>query len=184
MSPRPKRQGAFDGACGFYAVHNAVSLICPKLVSDDDFSVLLQALSTDGFPRQFFQGTGRNQLNSMLTRLLADGRFEDVTIQRPFWTGAATLGGFWTAIEHHLNEPRTAAIVGFNHARAAGDDEYSHWSVVCGATSKTFTLHDSAADLSLRRILRRRSRVWDDKSHHSGRPYCFDTVATFLLRNH
>lgn len=176
---RPKRQGAFDGACGFYAVHNALGLLYPNTVTEDDFSTLLYALSKSAVPRQFFAGTGRNELNQMLVRLVADDRFSRTVVSRPWWGGGTVaLGDYWSRLESHLDGERAAAIVAFRH-EPDPERTYYHWTVVRKVTTASLVLHDSAG---LARLPRKRSRMWDEKASHASRPFALQHPWTFLLR--
>lgn len=176
---KPKRQGAFDKACGFYAVHNALSLLYPGVVGDDDFSTLLGALSRVTVPKQFFFGTGRNELNRMLGHILDDNRFSPTSVQRPWWTGGVVpLKDYWARLDDHLSQERSAAIVMVGH-EPTPDNTFNHWTVVRKVTARSLILHDSDG---LGRIPRLRSRVRDGKESNSARPYSIDHTATFLLR--
>lgn len=176
---RPKLQGDFDSACGFYAVHNALALLYPSKVTSDDFSTLLRVLSEDSIPRQFFFGTGRNELNKMLTRLLTDERFHGTSVLRPWWKGGkVNLGDYWACLGDHLATEGTCAIMMFGH-EPNPDNTWYHWSVVRSATANSLLLYDSD---HIARIPRKRSRMWDEKAFHSKRPFVLASTATFLLK--
>ena len=181
MTREPKQQGAFDSACGFYAVANAIGLVKPSAFKPDDFGVLLLALAPrTGLPKQFFAGTGRNELNRMLTALLEDERFVGVDLVRPYWNGGAvTLADYWSKLQHHIGDGDTgrAAIVKFRH-EPRKDTSYHHWTVVRKVTDDNLILHDSSDNA---RIARKRSRIWDNLTFHAARPYALDYTATFLL---
>ena len=181
MPARPRRQGAFDGACGFYAVANALSLVSPKTVSRDDFSVLLEVLAPDtGLPKQFFAGTRRNEVNRMLTALVRNEKFADVSVYRPYWAGAHIgLRDYWVRLAEHFDNRSAAAIVKYAHEPSSAS-RYNHWTVVRGVTKSSLLLFDSDGAA---RISRKRARLWDDLECHKGRPYALDYTATFLLRS-
>ncbi|HLD68439.1 MAG TPA: hypothetical protein VJA19_20660 [Pseudomonas sp.] len=61
---RGHQQGALDGACGFYAITNALQLLEPELSAEEIFRAAWQGFLRDGNPLALIDGTTRVMLRN------------------------------------------------------------------------------------------------------------------------
>jgi len=173
----PARQGDLDGACGFYAVVNAVQLLYPKI----DRTRLFNHIVHD-HTQHFVHGTGRNQLNRVLQKaesFMASRRVGmPIRIERPFWKCTpATLEEYWETLRNMQGESEVP-IIGYEFNKGDKPNTDAHWSVVRKVTKKHLILHDSDGT---KRIPRERSQRISEYIRHQRRPYFLDTTATFVI---
>jgi hypothetical protein len=182
------KQGAHDGACGFYSIGNALAIVCPKIRPhlDDIFYQMFRKiylLENDG--SHFIDGLGRNVLNSVLSNVLEYILYKydiNLTIKRPFWNSKAESLSNWRNClsDHFNNKSRTAAIIGYEYCRNHPEIDWtSHWTVIKKITKKSMHTFDS--DYERKYLPFNLCRIWDAKEKHKARPYKIDTSATFLL---
>jgi hypothetical protein len=172
---RPVEQGDFDGACGFYAVHNALSWLYPRELDERDFRWLLAALSGSRLvvPIEFFLGTHRKHLGQLLDAVRSDRRFSDLELRRPFWSRHVPVNVFWDRARDWLEESGRHSAVIF----AYDDAGYAHWTVANGASARQLRLRDS---YGLRTMAR--ARCYAGRGATRRNTYWIETTCTFLLR--
>lgn len=67
---KPSKQGDLDGACGFYAVVNALRSLEPELNENELFTQTIKAHLADGNPMSFVEGIFRGSIKNVLSRVL------------------------------------------------------------------------------------------------------------------
>lgn len=178
---QPKKQGDHDGACGFYAIGNALKLLYPRFNTDKIFEAIFSTyFELHDTGRHLIQGTNRVQLTNILKGTLEKLPLS-VTVQTPFWNGLASLNEFRTAVIGHLSKANTAAIVSyFFYKDQSNEDDFGHWTVLQRATAKSVYTFDSSYAKS--RIGFNEMRVARDLKPHTTRPYLFRSSELFLLK--
>ena len=68
---RPHIQGELDGACGFYAIVNALRLLEPELEGKELFNFAMRGFLESGNPMAFSEGTRRGSIKNTLSRTIA-----------------------------------------------------------------------------------------------------------------
>ncbi|KJS02690.1 MAG: hypothetical protein VR65_04435 [Desulfobulbaceae bacterium BRH_c16a] len=184
MKPKPQKQGVQDGACGFYAIGNAISILIPKVPVDEIFKIIFKYYLENENGEHFIEGMYRNKLNSILTHTVEtlNEKGHGIGVYRPFWNNTAnSLGDFKENIFEHFKENCIAtAIIGYEYCKIDPEsDYYSHWTTINRTTTKSFYTFDS--DQERKFIPLSKCRIWDDKKRHKSRPYKIDTTATFFL---
>jgi hypothetical protein len=184
MKPKPQKQGAQDGACGFYAIGNAISILTPKVPVDEIFRIIFKYYLRNENGEHFIEGMYRNKLNSILTHTVEtlNAKGHGIGVYRPFWNSTAcSLGEFKASIIEHFEVNKNAtAIMGYEYCRKDPEcDYYSHWTTIKRTTKKSLYTFDS--DQERKFIPLSKCRIWDDKQKHKSRPYKIDTTATFFL---
>ena len=69
MKQKPQKQGVQDGACGFYAIGNSISILIPKEPVDEIFKIIFKYYLENENGEHFIEGMYRNKLNSILNQL-------------------------------------------------------------------------------------------------------------------
>jgi hypothetical protein len=136
-------QGRFDGACGFYAVVNAVAALYPCQFNRRELFTHIASTK----PHAFCLGLGRNELNEVIGEACdyLERQGHALAVSR-FWNrNPMALGDYWSEIRATVDyrERRTVAIVGFEFDNPEGERE-GHWTVVLRATERTLMLADSS----------------------------------------
>ncbi len=182
--PKPQRQGDQDGACGFYSIGNALSLLYPELDVDLIFHHIFRHYFSSVSADHFRSGLGRRLLNELLTASIESLAEEGVCIEvsRPFWQASApSLKAFRTVLAGHFAEPgRVAAIIVYQYCRSTDEEEVLHWTVARAVTPRTIRIFDSDLDRVVLRFSR--CRVAGQFRKHKKRPYLIRTPYIFLLR--
>ncbi|MDR3557146.1 MAG: hypothetical protein P4L55_20525 [Syntrophobacteraceae bacterium] len=183
--PKPEQQGSQDGACGFYALGNALAIVCPKVRRNIDaiFKEIYDFYLKDHDGSHFLAGMGRNMLNDLASHVLTHiSKYydQDVSVKHPFWARRANTLGEWrkTLNAHFQDNPDGAAIIAYEYCKDAVEAE-SHWTVIKKMTSTSIFTFDSSNERKY--IPFRLCRIWDDKSKNKARPYKIDTTSTFLF---
>lgn len=178
----PQKQGSQDGACGFYAIGNAVSLLCPELGVDRVFHAVFRAYLREVAADHFVEGMGRTLLSQLLGATVAAlERGDAIEVARPFWTvRPANLAGYKQVLRAHFGRPGpTVAILGYEFCRRLDGPQYSHWTVIRGLTSRSWRTFDSAHERQL--VPFSLCRISGVFSRHRTRPYLLKPHETFLL---
>lgn len=178
----PARQGEYDGACGFYSVGNALSLLYPNIGVDQIFYEMFSSYIKNGSDAEsLINGMYRNKLNKVLGDTINALQLEDCKIYRPFWSNpASSLAELRKKIiDYFAGNKSAAAILGYEYSRYGESDWYSHWTVIRRATEKTLFTHDSSAEL--KRIAFSKCRIWDNKSCHKSKPYKLSSTELFII---
>lgn len=190
---KPSKQGELDGACGFYAVVNALRCLEPDLEAHELFTQTLKAHLLDGNPMSFVDGTNRGSIKNVLSRVveylhanyeLTDNKTKKsycFKVNIPYW---------------HLDKDRdrkhvietikqadfkagTVCIIGYQYCRG-DENDYAHWSVVRKVSEKGLHLIDS--DQEKTTIALEELRV-DSKKQASNlaRPFNLNSGDIFLI---
>lgn len=181
MRNAPQKQGTQDGACGFYAIGNALSIVFPEIKIDKLFYDIFMLHFKHSTGQEIIEGMGRNALNSLLVEVL-DSLKPKAFLHRPFWKSPAqNISEFKKRIfEHTRKSQKHVAIIGYEFNQHGTEEEYhSHWTVIKNASDKSMHTFDS--DSGRRFIRFSRCRKWDSLEKHKSRPFKIDTGATFLL---
>lgn len=186
MKQKPQKQGVQDGACGFYAIGNSISILIPKEPVDEIFKIIFKYYLENENGEHFIEGMYRNKLNSILNHTVKTLNAEgfQIEIYRPFWKKTAnSLGEFKENIFKHFEiNKKATAIIGYEYCKDDQEcDYYSHWTTINRTTTKSLYTFDSSQERKY--IPLSRCRIWDDKQRHKSRPYKIDTTATFFLSN-
>lgn len=180
---KPQKQGSQDGACGFYAIGNALYLLCPELGVDRIFHSLFRSYFREVASDHFVEGMGRVLLSQLLSATIA--AFETpswaVEVRRPFWTTApAHLADYKAVLRAHFARPEPAvAILGYAYCRRVGGTRYEHWTVIRGLTTRTMRTFDSAHERKL--VPFSECRIAGSFRQHRRRPYLLKPTELFLL---
>jgi hypothetical protein len=179
----PAKQGDFDGACGFYAVGNALSLLHPGTPIDKIFYAIFEHyIKNHNDAATFVNGMYRTKLNEILMGAIDSLQF-DCAVYRPFWNNPAkTFKLFHETLLANALGDNCVAIVGYDYSKGDDSDWYSHWTVLKKATTKTLITHDS--DNELKRIAVSKCRIWDNKARNKTKPYKIASTDLFLLSKH
>jgi hypothetical protein len=181
---KPQKQGDQDGACGFYSIGNAISLLYPELDVDLIFHHIFRHYFTTVSADHFRSGLGRRLLNELLSVTL-DSLLDDgvvIEVSRPFWQASAHgLKAFRDVMAGHFSDGGgVAAIIVYQYCRSADEEEVLHWTVVRDVTPRTMRIFDSDLDREVIRFSR--CRVAGQFRKHRKRPYLIRTPYIFLLR--
>lgn len=186
MEQKPQKQGSQDGACGFYAIGNALSILYPKLPVDEIFYEIFKYYIDNGDPNQFIEGIYRNNLNKVLSHVVEvlKGKGHPVDIGTPYWnTATVSLKDFNKKLDEHFNNKNNAvavAIIGYAYCKNDPDkDSYAHWTTVTRKTPKRLYVFDSDQDRTFLSLSM--CRIWDNKQRHTAKPYKIQPTETFLL---
>jgi hypothetical protein len=177
----PAKQGEYDGACGFYSIGNALSLLYPKLPIDQIFFEMFSVYNKNySDVRLLLDGIYRGKLNSILSDTINALQLTDCKIYRPYWNGpASSLNELKQKILENFSNNGSLAIIGYEYSKFGESDWYSHWTVICRATAKTLYTHDSSGES--KRIYLSSCRIWDNKSRHKTKPYKLSSTDLFIL---
>jgi len=151
---RPAKQGDFDGACGFYAIANALFLLLGDQGQSKDtiFNTLYQAFYTLNTPDdrnkayKFMQeGIDGNELATLVKKTGKHLAIKNVKIKLHQITPSQiiTTAALHKQLQHHLVDDKTVAIVAFEYGKQENNrDYYNHWVVIYSITPKTFKTFD------------------------------------------
>ncbi|WP_334168782.1 hypothetical protein [Methylobacter sp.] len=174
------KQGHLDGACGFYAIANAIHLLEPELKQQDIFSLAFKVFLEDGDPMRFVEGTNRGSIKNTLSRViknlyeeylftLDDGNPYSINFEIPYWleskprTRADVLEVLSTADHKQGN----VALMGYTYNDGYQDN--SHWTVIKQYKDGylyTFDSSEEAKKIPLDGI-----RIDAKHDQHASRPY-------------
>jgi hypothetical protein len=184
----PQKQGSQDGACGFYAIGNAISILVPGVPIDEIFKEIFKYYLENENGEHFIEGLYRNKLNTILahtTEILNTTETlngYNIKIYRPFWSNTAlSIKEFKENIVYHFNtNDKATAIICYEYCKDDPENDwYSHWTTILGLTEKSMCIFDSSFDRKF--IPFSKCRIWDDKQKHKARPFKIDSTATFFL---
>lgn len=192
---KPSKQGELDGACGFYAVVNALRCLEPDLEAGELFTQTLKAHLLDGNPMSFVDGTNRGTIKNVFSRVIdylhANYELTDNKTKKPYFFDLKIP--YWRLDKerdrkHVLETIRqadfkagTVCIIGYEYVSGDEDDEdYAHWSVVRKVSETGLNLVDSSKEKML--ITFDELRV-DSKKQKSNlaRPYNLKSGDIFLI---
>jgi hypothetical protein len=180
---KPQKQGSQDGACGFYAIGNALSLLAPEVSVDRIFHCVFRAYYRDLAAEHFLEGMGRVLVSRILLGAVKalETPLWTVSVGRPFWTSPpATLAAYKAALATHLGRPEPAVVIlGYRYCRQIGGTSYEHWTVIRGLTRRTMRTFDSARERAM--VPFSQCRISGSFRQHRSRPYLLRPTQTFLL---
>lgn len=191
---KPSKQGDLDGACGFYAVVNALRSLEPELNANELFTQTIKAHLADGNPMSFVEGTFRGSIKNVLSRVLdyLDLNYDftdNITaapyifdVKIPYWmhdkerNRNEVLG----ILKNADYKSGLVCVIGYSYNSGLKDDEpYSHWSVVRKANDQGLELIDSSGEK--RCISFDEIRIDSTKQKHSTRPYNLYSGDIFVI---
>ena len=142
------KQGSTNGLCGPYGIANALSLIFPGRLSQQDAGALAHGVAHAlpcGFQTVLREGTDRQQMEQMLTAASAWTRARGW----PRWTYRAAhpatglkADEFWAKLAADL-KPGAAALIGFGDHDGSDTLYEPHWTCVESITDAAIHLRDS-----------------------------------------
>lgn len=187
----PAKQGNLDGACGFYAIVNAIHLLEPELPQQELFNVAIGAFIQDGDPMAFVEGTSRGTIKNVLSRLieyihtsyeLTDNKTDQpyqLRFSIPYWikdTSPSRKEVLDVLAQSNFRKG-TTCILGYE--MNDGESEYAHWTVIKGFKDGNFITHDSSGEV--KKISLNTVRVDSKLSKHSQRPFNFLSEDIFVI---
>jgi len=149
---KPVKQGDLDGACGFYAIVNALKTLEPDLNESELFTQVIGSYMLDGDFNNFFEGTRRGSIKNTLSRVIEyiNNRydlFNDKTLELyefnftiPYWykDTPRTRKKVLEVIKQADNGKNKVCIIGYDY------EQGGHWSVVKKVTDKGMHMVDSS----------------------------------------
>lgn len=155
----PAQQGNLDGACGFYAITNAIHLLEPDLAPFDIFRAAWKNFLKDGDPMRIIDGTTRGNLKKILSRTISEIN-ESYTLTNsdespysfefeiPYWHSEKSRGrddvlDILQSVNHRKG---CVAIVGYSYAQSKNGNNYNHWTVIRESDQQGIVTHDSSGE--------------------------------------
>jgi hypothetical protein len=189
---KPAKQGNLDGACGFYAIVNAIHLLEPDIPQQELFNVVISTFIKDGDPMAFIEGTRRGTIKNVLSRLLeyihSNYELTDNTTNEPYRIKFSIP--YWiNDIERSRKDvidtlsqanyrKGTVCILGFG--MNDGDElDYAHWTVIKAFKDRCFITHDSGEEAN--KINLDTIRIDSQQRKNSQRPYNFFSEDIFVI---
>lgn len=182
---KASEQGDLDGACGFYAVVNALRSLEPDLNAKELFTQTIKAHVVDGNPMSFVEGTRRGTIKDVLSRVLdyihshysltdnASGDSYIIESKFPYWHlgKERSRDEVISVLKSADFKSGVVCIIGYDYnSGIENDSPYSHWSVVSKANELGLHLIDSSEEKKF--ISFDEVRVDSVKQkHNSARPY-------------
>lgn len=176
------KQGHLDGACGFYAIANAIHLLEPELDQQEIFYLALQGFLEDGNPMRFVEGTRRGSVKDTLSRVLEklqekydfdwNGTPYHITSAIPYWhkDKVRTRKDVIDTLEWANYKQGKVIIMGYTHQQNKDiDNFFAHWTVV--KMCKDANLYTFDSGFEEKKIPLDHIRVDAQKDQHSSRPY-------------
>lgn len=192
---KPAIQGELDGACGFYAISNAINLLEPDLEKSDVFRIAWASFLEDGDPMRVIEGTTRGNLKNIISRTVGfinknyalsskDGSNYRLGFSIPFWhhDKLRDRKKVIDTINQADYRNGSVAIIGYKHSSLPlSMDEYYHWTVIREMNDNKLITYDSSYESS--QIDLDSVRV-DSLSldYHSARPYNIFSQNVFLIQ--
>lgn len=189
------KHGELDGACGFYAITNALHLLEPELEKSDVFKCVWESFLKDGNPMCIIKGTTRGSLKNILSRTIdaihagyelfdEEGKPYSFGISIPFWHHGKERDRNDVMNEIGQADFRNGSVViiGYQYASLPqGEDECNHWTVIREIKEDCLITHDSSYES--KRIPLSAIRVDSfSQSYHSARPYNIYSQDVFVIK--
>jgi hypothetical protein len=154
---KPAKQGELDGACGFYAIVNAIHALEPSFDKPELFSQVLAAFLRDGDYMSYFNGTRRGTIKNTLSRVLdylnshfdmyhdKTQEFYEFEFSIPYWLGDTSRNRkqVLEQMAQADNAKNCVCIVGYDHQTGG------HWSVVKKVSDRGLHMLDSGNEKSI-----------------------------------
>ncbi len=191
---RPHIQGELDGACGFYAIVNALRLLEPELEGKELFNFAMRGFLESGNPMAFSEGTRRGSIKNTLSRTIASVhsefilKNEDGTPYRfgfniPYWQSMPSRRAEVISQLENLSPANgVVAVIAFEKwkDKANPQGRYAHWTVISKLLDGD--LHTFDSDGEQMKIPLRSVRFDDQREiAHSARPYNLWSDYLFLV---
>tara|TARA_Y100001973_G_C5199214_1_gene336449 strand:+ start:2394 stop:2999 length:606 start_codon:yes stop_codon:yes gene_type:complete len=185
---KPAKQGDLNGACGFYAIVNALHALEHSLDQRELFTQVFDAFLQDGNHKNFIDGTYRGTIKNTLSRVVEYlnneyQMYDDKTLELyeieftiPYWLKDTprTRKQVIDQISQADNGKECICIVGYDH-QAGG-----HWSVVRKVSEKGLHMFDS--DQEKRIIPLSELTIDSSRKPSDSRPYNFCSADIFVIR--
>lgn len=190
---KPARQGQLDGACGFYAITNAIHLLEPELSPPEIFRSAWQNFLADGDPMRILDGTNRGSLKKILSRTInkinasynltdQHGNPYEFKFSIPFWqsTKERSRDIIINTLKSACHKNGTVAIIGYEYSYSKQHDGYAHWTVIRDSDFDGIVTHDSSGEK--RKIPFDEMRIDSfNLNSHISRPYNIYSSDIFLI---
>lgn len=189
---KPAKQGELDGACGFYAITNAIHLLEPDLTTSEIFSVVFRNFLLDGDPQRIIVGTNRGTIKNTLSRTISeinndytlsnnDGTPYAFNFTMPFWhsTKERSRDVVINTLRSANHRKGCVAIMGYGYAQDKNSPEYDHWTVIRDIDDDGIITHDSSVEK--KRVLFSEIRVDSSQKTNQVRPYNIYSRDVFLI---
>lgn len=183
-SAKPSKQGELDGACGFYAIVNAIHSLEPDFDKNELMDWTMQGYLSDGDPMKFFRGTLRGSVKNTLRRLidhlnehpefdLVDDKTDSLyqfDFSMPFWRSdeLRTRDTVLEQLARADHKSGTVCIMAYDFDDGSGRT-YAHWTVIKGFKDNHLVTHDSGGEMA--RIGLEQVRVDAEFNQHKSRPF-------------
>lgn len=191
---KPAKQGELDGACGFYAVTNAISILEPDLLPHEVFRMTWESFLVDGDPMRIIEGTTRGNLKNILSRTVEkinlgydltyeNGNSYKLSFAVPYWRHAKDRerGEVIDVLREANYKKGCVAIIGYGFSKDDFAPPYAHWTVVKEVTEECMVTHDSSGEKKEIHFSEIRVDSFHQKSHVS-RPFNVFSSDIFLVR--
>lgn len=192
---KPSEQGDLDGACGFYAVVNAIRALEPELDPKELFTQAVKSHLLDGDPMAFVKGTSRGEIKNILSRVLEyvhyhydlydnlAGESYCIKSNIPYWhlDKERDRDDVLSILKGADYKSGVVCIVGYSFSSGIkGSEQYAHWSVVRKVEDESMQLLDSSGEK--RKISFSEIRVDSfNQNHNSARPYNVISADIFVI---
>ncbi|MEE3662556.1 hypothetical protein V2I52_11590 [Brenneria sp. g21c3] len=188
---RPAKQGQLDGACGFYAIVNALHVLEPELEQKELFYITLSAFLSDGNPMGFVDGTRRGTIKNTLSRVISllnkDYSFTDDKNGTPYQFGFNIP--FWIKDKERNRKTVLDTLSSANYRRGqvcilgyeycSAERAYNHWTVIKNVRDNILMTFDS--DEEARTISLDHARVDSGQGRNNSRPYNIISGDIFII---
>jgi hypothetical protein len=187
----PAKQGSLDGACGFYAIANAIHLLEPELKQKEVFYLAFKEFLKDGGnPMRFINGTNRGSIKNTLSRIikklhetylftLDNGSPYSINFEIPFWLEdkPRTRNDVLEVLSSAKYKKGCVVLMGYTFNDGNGD--YAHWTVI--KECKDGYLHTFDSDSENKRINLDDIRIDAQREQHASRPYNVASAELFKI---
>jgi hypothetical protein len=193
IKTKPKKQGELDGACGFYAITNAINILEPDLSPNEIFKTTLESFFIDGDPMRVLNGTTRGNLKNIISRTIDcinncyfltqnDGTPYSFTFEIPYWhyTKQRDRKEVIDTLRNANHKLGSVVIMGYQFSKGNSAPSYAHWTVVRDTTEDALIIHDSSNEKN--NILYSEIRIDGSQTTHTGRPFNIFSSDIFLIR--
>lgn len=173
------KQGQLDGACGFYAIANAIHLLEPELQQEEIFRLIFEDLIEYGNPKKFLDGTFRGSIKNSLSRVLK--KLNETYIftlnETPYIINFEIP--YWIEDKPRSREDVLRILGSANHKQGNvilmgytyndGNEEYAHWTVIKQCKDGYIRTFDSSQED--KKIALDNTRIDAQRDQNTLRPY-------------
>lgn len=190
----PAKQGHLDGACGFYAITNAIHLLEPDLEPAEIFRTTWQHFLRDGNPLRIIDGTTRGNIKNVLSRTISElnenyiltgpfGAPYSFDFEIPYWSNEKQRNReqVLNTLQSVSHRSGCVAIIGYRYAQGKNGDDYNHWTVIRESDADGMITHDSSGEK--KKIFFSEIRIDSfAQQSHTTRPYNVYSSDIFVIR--